>query len=1690
MALTFGSSFGFQSSTSSGGGGGGNPIAVLSKGVVLTTDATSFDFLGDYLVATSLGGAVSVSFNATSLLQKDGSVGLTANWNAGAYGITANTFTANNGFSFNVGLGGSLVSASTTESAKTWTLPNTTGTIALTSDIPSVSGFVKTDGTTPLTDDWNVGAFGVTANTFTANNLTANIGVLFNIGLGGSLVSASTTTTPKTWTLPNASGTIALKTDIPSFNDYIKADGTIPLTANWNVGAFGVTASTFTASTFTANSGFLFNVGLGGSLVSASITGSAKTWTLPNTTGTIALTSDIPSLSGYLKADGSIPLTSNWNVGSHEITANKFIGNNGFGFNIGLGGSLISASTTGSAKTWTLPDTTGTIALTSDIPSLSGYLKADGSIPLTANWNVGAYEITANKFIGNNGFGFSVGLGGSLVSASTTGSAKTWTLPNTTGTIALTSDIPSVSGFVKTDGTTELTANWNAGAYGITANTFTANNGFSFNVGLGGSLVSASTTGSAKTWTLPNTTGTIALTSDIPSLSGYLKADGSIPLTANWNVGAYEITANKFIGNNGFGFNIGLGGSLVSASTTGSAKTWTLPNETGTIALTSDLSGYLKADGSIPLTANWNVSAYEITANKFIGNNGFGFNIGLGGSLVSASTTGSAKTWTLPNTTGTIALTSDIPSVSGFLKADGSVPLTANWNVGAYEITANKFIGNNGFGFSVGLGGSLVSASTTGSAKTWTLPNTTGTIALTSDISSPIIVQDEGVNLTSALASLNFVGAGVSASAVGNDVTVTINGGGSGSVTSVGLTMPSAFGVSNSPITSSGDISVTALGLSSQYIRGDGQLANFPTSFGGGSSVNYYLNGGTSQGSFGGTTYYEMGTTADTGSAVDFTLDSTTPSIGFITDAGVPDQLLVPNGSWVLRTYLSQSNNTGQCTIQGLLYKYDGTNFTLLGTGTAESITNGTTADLYIYSIPIPSGTTLTRTDRLAVVLTAGNFGGGRTVTLYTQDDKLAQVQTTYATGLTALNGLIDQVQYFQVGSSGTSFNISSSGDTHTFNLPTASSTNSGALSNTDWTTFNNKGNGDLKADGSVPLTANWNVGAYEITANKFIGNNGFGFNVGLGGSLVSASTTGSAKTWTLPNTTGTIALTSDIPSVSGFVKTDGTTPLTADWNVGAFGVTANTFTANNGFSFNVGLGGSLVSASTTGSAKTWTLPNTTGTIALTSDIPSLSGYLKADGSIPLTSDWNVGAYEITANKFIGNNGFGFNVGLGGSLVSASTTGSAKTWTLPNTTGTIALTSDLSGYLKADGSIPLTANWNVGAYEITANTFIGNNGFGFNIGLGGSLVSASTTGSAKTWTLPNTTGTIALTSDIPSVSGFVKTDGTTELTANWNAGAYGITANTFTANNGFSFNVGLGGSLVSASTTGSAKTWTLPNTTGTIALTSDIPSVSGFLKADGSVPLTANWNVGAYEITANKFIGNNGFGFNVGLGGSLVSASTTGSAKTWTLPNITGTLALLNSPAFTGTPTVPSPSLSDNSSQIPNTAWINVKGFSRWFGIYNATTNTFTSPTESALPTSYNYGDFFTVSVAGVGNPIYGGAYYNVGDVWSYAKVGEDDVFILATSIQAGTLSAYSSTTGTIATTDSVVSAISKLNGNIGLKANIDSPAFTGTPTAPTPTTGDNSTKIATTEFVQNTVVAGSTSYGAIFSQATFNFLT
>jgi hypothetical protein len=74
------------------------------------------------------------------------------------------------------------------------------------------------------------------------------------------------------------------------------------------------------------------------------------------------------------------------------------------------------------------------------------------------------------------------------------------------------------------------------------------------------------------------------------------------------------------------------------------------------------------------------------------------------------------------------------------------------------------------------------------------------------------------------------------------------------------------------------------------------------------------------------------------------------------------------------------------------------------------------------------------------------------------------------------------------------------------------------------------------------------------------------------------------------------------------------------------------------------------------------------------------------------------------------------------------------------------------------------------------------------------------------------------------------------------------------------------------------------------------------------------------------------------------------------------------------------------------------------------------------------------------------------------------------------TITALSETNGKISATASDIeiaeSQVTGLVGDLALKAPLDSPALTGTPTAPTADTGDNSNTIATTEFVNNEISA------------------
>ncbi|OBQ43986.1 MAG: hypothetical protein AN484_09585 [Aphanizomenon flos-aquae WA102] len=302
---------------------------------------------------------------------------------------------------------------------------------------------------------------------------------------------------------------------------------------------------------------------------------------------------------------------------------------------------------------------------------------------------------------------------------------------------------------------------------------------------------------------------------------------------------------------------------------------------------------------------------------------------------------------------------------------------------------------------------------------------------------------------------------------------------------------------------------ITALdGVASQYVRGDGTLANFPTSGGGGGgSVSYYLNGSVNQGNINGSVYYQMSKTPVIGAGTDFSISNNDLIAQFITDANDPSLLEIPAGNWNFEMFFSASSNGGTPSFYVQLFKYNTIGgFTLISSSSAnpEGITNGTAIDLYTTALAVPS-TALSLTDRLMIRVFVNN--SGRTITLHTEDSHLCQVITTFSTGITALNGLTKQVQFFAVGTSGSDFNIVSSGATHTFNIP----------------------NADGSARGLVT------TGAQSFGGNKSFGGTLTASNLNVSGVLtVFGNLSNGTYNYTLPSANGQLALTSQIPSISG----------------------------------------------------------------------------------------------------------------------------------------------------------------------------------------------------------------------------------------------------------------------------------------------------------------------------------------------------------------------------------------------------------------------------------------------------------------------------------------------------------------------------------------------------------------------------
>lgn len=325
-----------------------------------------------------------------------------------------------------------------------YTLPNATGTLELTSDLKSAAaGGTGANNSTPANGDLLIG--NNAAGTYVKGQLTSTNLTVASPGAGQLTVNAPASltlgnnTTPsagalvlhddnnanantgtvklapgpfsgtRTYLLPDASGTFLLASGgaLTLGDDSVPTQGALVLHDN-------TSANTFT-----------------GTIQTPAALGASATYTLPAVTGTLARLADITSanFSGTLGADKGGTGADN----SSPADGNLLIGNNG-------AGTYVKAALAGTPNQVTVTNGPGSITLstpqsigTASTPTFGGLTLGDDTTPTAGSL---VFEDDQN----GNGFQGTIKI---ITGGLTTD--QTYSLPNTSGTLAVKADIDVVN---------------------------------------------------------------------------------------------------------------------------------------------------------------------------------------------------------------------------------------------------------------------------------------------------------------------------------------------------------------------------------------------------------------------------------------------------------------------------------------------------------------------------------------------------------------------------------------------------------------------------------------------------------------------------------------------------------------------------------------------------------------------------------------------------------------------------------------------------------------------------------------------------------------------------------------------------------------------------------------------------------------------------------------------------------------------------------------------------------------------------------------------------------------------------------------------------------------------------------------------------------------------------------------------
>jgi trimeric autotransporter adhesin len=298
-----------------------------------------------------------------------------------------------------------------------------------------------------------------------------------------------------------------------------------------------------------------------------------------------------------------------------------------------------------------------------------------------------------------------------------------------------------------------------------------------------------------------------------------------------------------------------------------------------------------------------------------------------------------------------------------------------------------------------------------------------------------------------------------------------------GTVSSVGLSLPAIFTVTGSPVTSTGTLAGSLANQTANLVFA-GPATGVPTAPTFRALVANDIPNLDASKLTSGTLSIARGGTNSTATPTNGGIGYGTGTAHAYTTAGSAGQLLQSNGAaaptWVNAPVAgwSLTGNAGTNPAINFIGTTDA-NALRFRTNNAERLTIdptgnvgiGTTTPRVRAILDLNAnnlGLLLPRVDRLLITGLA-SVDNGLTVYDTTAGNQgiwywngAAWFQLTSG-GINTLNGLISGTQTFATGTAGTNFNINSVGSTHTFNFPNASAANRGLLTAADWTTFNNK---------------------------------------------------------------------------------------------------------------------------------------------------------------------------------------------------------------------------------------------------------------------------------------------------------------------------------------------------------------------------------------------------------------------------------------------------------------------------------------------------------------------------------------------------------------------------------------------------------------------------------------------------------